>query len=271
MNKVLKPPRDKVEPFKTLDDAREGLRDVDYSRTTLDHIAHSLLHLVEENTVEVYAIALGLLRDIRKPLPREFAKGVEDVARYAARSSLLYRQLGPWTPETQAKKDDYDRFVGYHLQCRLRLVESLRTQELIENTGSNWIWYNTRCGVCRPISNSPTAPNEEPGAGKHPTTWWVAYLERTIPCIADSPCEKAFESEHVWRPLMEDLAEECPKCHETAAREFPIFKEKLLGMATGIVNNVGIHFVDWLVGQKADYTSNRLSWRSSCDIRRFAF
>ena len=100
-------------------------------------ISHSLSYLLKEKPVEVYAIALDLLRDSRKPLPRVFAKGVEDIAHYAARSSLLDRQLGPWTPETQVKEDDYDRFVDYHLQYRLRLVGSLKSEELIENRSSN--------------------------------------------------------------------------------------------------------------------------------------
>ena len=233
-----------MESFKTRDDARKGLQDVDYSKTTLEHIIHSLSDLLEEKPVQVYAIALDLLRDTPKPLPREFANSVEDIARYAARSSLLYRQLGPWTPETEIKKDDYDRFVGYHLQCRLRLVESLQTQELIENTGSNWIWYNTRCGMCRLIPDSFIIPYEALEVGKCPAVWWVTYLERTVSCVADSPCEKAFESEHVWSDLMEDLEEECSKCHKVAAREFPFFKEKLLGMVTKIVNGVRIHFID---------------------------
>ena len=233
-----------MEPFKTTDDAREGLRDVDYSKTTLDNITHSLSRLLEENAVEVYAIALGLLRNTRKPLPREFTQGVEDIARYAARNSLLDRQLGPWTPETLVKKDDYDRFVGYHLQCRARLVRSLESKELIGNTGTHWIWYNTRCGVCHPVPNSSIVPNEVLGVGKCPTAWWVTYLERTVSCVADSPCEKAFESDDIWRPLMRTLAKECPTCHEAAVREFPIFKDRLLGMVTEIVNSVRIHFVD---------------------------
>ena len=257
-----------MESFKTRDDARKGLQDVDYNKTTLEHIIHSLSDLLEEKPVQVYAIALDLLRDTPNPLPREFAKSVEDIAHHAARSSLLYRQLGPWTPETQVKKDDYDRFVGYHLQCKLRLVESLRTQELIENTGSNWIWYNTRCGVCRLIPDSFIIQNEALGAGKRPAAWWVTYLERTASRVADSPCEKAFESEHIWTDLMRDLGEKCPTCYEAAVREFPIFKEKMLGVVTKIVNSVCIHFIDLLVDQKVNCASNRLSWRSSCDIRR---
>ena len=228
-----------------MDDALKGLRDVDYSKTTLEHITYSLSYLLGENPVQAYAIALELLRDTRKPPSREFAKGVEDIARRAARSSLLDRQLDPWTPEMQVEKDDYDRFVDYRLQCRLRLVGSLRTQELVKNTGSNWVWYNTRCGVCRPIPDSFIILDEVLEVGKCPAAWWVTYLERTVSRVADSPCEKAFESEHVWSDLMEDLEEECPKCHKVAAREFPFFKEKLLGMVTKIVNGVRIHFIDW--------------------------
>ena len=255
-----------MESFKTRDDARNGLRDVDYRKTTLEHVTHSLSDLLKKKPVQAYAIALELLRDTRKPLPKEFVKGVEDIARSAARRSLLDRQLGPWTPETQVEKDDYDRFVGYRLQCRLRLVRSLRTQELIKNTGSNWIWCSARCGVCRPVPDSFIIPDEALGVGKFPTVWWVTYLERTVPCVTDSPCEKAFDNEHVWKSIMQTLELECPKCHKVAAREFPFFKEKLLGMVTKIVNSVRIHFIDRLLSKKANCVSNRLSWKSSCDI-----
>ena len=193
------------------------------------------------------------------------------MARSAARRSLLDRQLDTWTPGTQIKKDDYERFINYHGQCRVRLVASLGTKELIKNTGSHWIWYNTRCGVCRLTLNSFIVPNKALGVGKCPTAWWVTYLERTVLRVADSPCEKAFESEHIWRDLMLDLEKKCPKCYEAAAGEFPIFKENLLGMVTKIVNSVCIRFIDLFVVQKVYCMSNRLSWRSSCNIHRLTF
>ena len=224
----------------------------------LERTGYPLSRLLKESPVKVYAIALDLLRDTHKPLPREFTEGVEDIARSAARSSLLDRQLGTWTPGIQIKKDDYERFIDYHGQCRVRLIASLAVEELVKQTGSHWIWYNTRCGVCHSTPKSYDAPTTVPRTGIYPTIWWATYLERTVPCVEDSPCERAFESEHIWKSIMRTLEKECPACHETATREFPLFKKRLLKMTTKIVDSVCTLFVDQPLGQKANCVSKRL-------------
>ena len=211
----------------------------------------------KESPVKVYAIALDFLRDTRKPLPRDLTKVVKDMARSAARRSLLDRQLDTWTPGTQIKKDDYERFINYHGQCRVRLVASLGTKELIKNTGSHWIWYNTQCGVCSLAPKNYAVPTRELGVVKCPTTWWVTYWENIVPCVEDSPCEKAFENEHIWKSIMRALGKECPTCHETATREFPLFKKRLLKMVTMTVGSVCTLFVDRRLGQKANCASKR--------------
>lgn len=225
----------------------------------LERIGYPPSRLPNESPVEAYALALDILRDTRKPLSREFIKDVEDVARSAARSSLLDRQLGTWTHGMQIKKDDYERFIDYHDQCRVRLVASLKTEELIKNTGSHWIWYNTRCGVCPLTPKSYAVPTKNLGTMIRPTTWWVTYLEGTIPCVQDSPCEETFENEHIWQSILQALGKECPTCHRTAAREFPLFKKRLLKIVTEIVDSVRTLFVNRSLSQKANCAPKRLN------------
>ena len=271
MNRVPKAFRGNVEPFKTSHEARRDLRKVDYCKITPEHIRRSLSYLLREDPVEVYAITLELLRSLHKPLPTEFPEDIEDIARSAARSSLLVHQLDTWTPEMRIKKDDYERFIDYHRQCRARLVTSFVTGELIENMGTHWIWYNTGCGVCSPIPKSNVVSNWTLEAGKGPATWWVRYWERTVTTVGDSPCEKWLENERIWESVLRALATECPECHEIAARQFPLFKEKLSEMVAKVINGVRTLFIDRFTSQKTNYTSNRLSWMSNCNIHRFAF
>ena len=183
---------------------------------------------------------------------------MEDIARSAARSSLLDRQLDTWAPGMQIKKEDYERFIDYRDQCRLRLVASLVTEELMKQTGSHWIWYNTECGACHPTPKNYVTTTTVLRTGKYPTTWWATYLERIVPCVEDSPCERALESEHVWKSIMRPLAKECPTCHWTATREFPLFKKRLLKMVTRIVDSVCTPFVDRPLSQKANCVPKRL-------------
>ena len=244
MNRVPKAFRGNMEPFKTSHEARRDLRKVDYCKITPEHVKRSLSHLLREDPVEVYAITLDLLRSLHKPLPTEFAEDIEDIARSAARSSFLNRQLDTWTPEMHIKKDDYERFIDYHRQCRARLVASLVTGELIENMGTHWIWYNAGCGECSPILKGNVVSNRELEVGKHPATWWVTYWERTVTTVGGSTCEKAFENEGIWESILRALATECPECHETAASEFPLFKEKLSEVVAKIINGVRTLFID---------------------------
>ena len=244
MNRVPKAFWDNVEPFKTSHEARRDLRKVDYCKITPERIRRSLSHLLREDPVEVYAIALDLLRSPRKPLSAEFAEGMEDIVRSAARSSLLDRQLDTWTPEMHIEKDDYERFINYHRQCRARLVASLVTGELAKSMGPHWIWYNTGCEVCPLIPKSNVVSNWALEAGNHPATWWVTHWERTVTTVGDSPYEKALVLERIWESILRALATECPECHEIAARQFPLFKEKLSEIVAKIINGVRTLFID---------------------------
>ena len=244
MNRVPKAFRGNAEPFKTSHEARRDLWKVDYCKITPEHVRRSLSHILREDPVEVYAITLDLLRSPHNPLPTEFVEDMEDIARSAARSSLLDHQLDTWTPEMHIKKDDYERFIDYHRQCRARLVASLVTGELIENMGTHWVWYNTGCGVCSLIPKSNVGSNRVSKAGKHPPTWWVTYWERAVTTVGDSPCEKAPENKRIWESILRALVTECPECHETAARQFPLFKEKLSEMVAKIINDVRTLFID---------------------------
>ena len=144
----------------------------------------------------------------------------------------------------QIKRDDYERFIDYHRQCRAQLVASSVTGELIGYMGTHWIWHNTGCGLCSPIPKSNAAPNRAMEVGRHPATWWVTYWERAVTTVGDSPCEKAFENEGIWESILRALETECPECHETAAMELPLFKDKLSEMVAKIINGVRTFFID---------------------------
>ena len=143
-----------------------------------------------------------------------------------------------------AKKDDYERFIDYHRQCRGRLVASLAAGELAKDMGPHWIWYNVGCGVCPLIPKSNVVSNRALKAGKHTATWWVTCWERTVTTVGDSLYEKALENERIWESILRALAAGCPECHETAARQFPLFKEKLSEMVAKIIDSVSTLFID---------------------------
>jgi len=199
---------------------------------------------MKDKPVEVYAIALDLLRAPGNILPRDVARGVEDMARSAARNSLLDPPLGIWTTEMNIELDDYNRFTAYHFRCRGRLLVFLVTGDTVKNTGTDWVWFNTRCGVCPLTLKSIVVPIAVLGKGKYPATWWVKYWERIVTSVGDSPCEKPFIDEAIWNTTLHALAKKCPTCHEAAVREFPLFREKLVKMVTKIIENVRIPCVD---------------------------
>jgi len=236
--------RDLSEPFKTSRDARRVLLRMSYDDEALGDIERSLSYLINQSPVEVYAIALDLLRDPRKPLPREIANGMERIARIAGRNSLRDPPLGVWTTGMHIKQDDYIRFTDYHLWCRIRLAQFLATADLIKKTGDEWIWYNTRCGVCPLTPTSIVVPTAALGAGKRPATWWVTYWEKVVALVGECPSEDPFTDGHIWDSTLRGLAKECPTCHETAAKEFPHFKDKLVNMITDIIDGVRMPFDD---------------------------
>ena len=234
--------RDDREPLKSADDLRRALLIIDHDEVVLDEIRRTLLRTTNR-PLEAYAIALGLLRVPCKPLTSGVTKGVEDIVRSIARDSLRDPALGSWAPEMPVKHDDYMRFTSYHRRCRIRLVEFLATGELIKATGNEWIWYNTRCEVCPIVPQSNVVSSATLGIEKHPAAWWVAYWERVVAAIGETPCEGPFEDQNIWGSTLRALRDGCPSCHEVAVREFPIFRGKLVNMVTNIIDGVRVPFV----------------------------
>ena len=197
---------------------------------------------VHKSPLESYAIALELLRAPAKPLTRGVIKGVEDIARAYARESLRDGELGSWALEMPVKHDDFGRFTSYHRRCRIRLVEFMATGELIKATGSDWVWYNTRCGVCPIVVRSNVISSTALGVQKDPALWWVRYWERVVAAVGETPCEGPFEDESIWGDTLRALARECTLCHEAAAREFPVFRGRLVDVVANIIDGVRITF-----------------------------
>ena len=257
--------RGRTEPFRSGNEARRVLSRINYEEDALEDIKRSLSRLMKERPVEVYAIALDLLRASRKrPLPKVIAEGVEGIARSAVRNSLLDPLLGPWTTEMGAKHGDYLQLINYHHRCSIELLEFLVTEAVIKSMGTEWIWYNTRCGVCTLVLDSFVVPSAALGTAKLPAKWWVTYWETVIASVRESPCEKLFNSGHIWDSTFQALAIECPTCHRAVAKEFPLFKEKILNAVTKIIDGVRITFVDRYVCQGVNSASNRSSWRLCC-------
>jgi len=208
----------------------------------LDEIRQTLSRITNR-PVEAYAVALELLRVPCKALTRGVTKGVEDIVRSIARESLRDPALGTWATEMPIKLDDYMRFTSYHRRCRIRLVEFLATGELIKATGNEWIWYNTKCGVCPIVSQSNVVSSATLGIEKYPAAWWVAYWERVVAAVGETPCEGPFGNQNIWGGTLRALKENCAVCHEAAAREFPSFRGELVKAVTKIIDGVRIPFV----------------------------
>jgi len=192
------------------------------------------------------------------------------MARSAARNSLLDPPLGTWTTGMDTKRDDYNRFTTYHFRCTVRLLVFLSTGELVKKTGTDWVWFNTRCGVCPLTSRSIVVPAEVLGT-KYTAMWWVEYWERIVGAVGDSPCEKPFDDEPIWNSTLQALARGCPACHETAAKEFPLFRERLVNMVTKIIEDVRIPLCRLVHLMDTNLMFNRSDWRSSCDLRCLSF
>lgn len=247
------------EPFKSSDEAREVLLGIRCKKSTLEVIKLSLSYLIKERPVEVYAIVLELLRAPPRSLPKKVVKGLKEIAGLAARNSLLDYPLGSWTIGMNIEQEDYRRFTTYRRQCSVRLVQLLEMRNMAENMGTHWIWYNTRCGVCSRTSNSVAVSGTVLGAAKYPVVWWVTYWERVVASVADFPCEKPFEDEHMWNSTLQALARECPTCYEAAAREFPQFRGKLVEAITKLIDNVRTSFVDRCICREANFAYDRSS------------
>lgn len=225
--------------FKTIEEARKALLKINSDETAFRDFSRLLSTLMKETPLEVYAFASELLRDPQKPLQGGVEKGVEDIARSAARNALCNPQLGTWTSRTNIESDDYDRFTSYHRRCSDRLVQLLETGDLIENAGTDWIWHSGRCESC---SHTPETSNVVLKITKQPTTWWAKYWGGVIASVRDRPCKESFENDQTWDSTLETLELECPTCYETAKEQYPRFKQKVVQMITVIIDRVRIHF-----------------------------
>lgn len=201
---------------------------------------------MEERPVEVYAVALGLLRDYRQTLPGTIAKGLEDMARSAARNSL--RDPLPSTAEMNINPDDHARLTRYNRRCRLRLVGSLATGDLIKRTGAEWIRRDAKCEVCPSVSGEPSAAL---GITEHPETWRARYWKGITASIGEFPCEESFGNDQIWNSTLQILEKECPRCYKTAEEEYPRFKQKAIQVITEIIDEVSIHLLTGLSAKKS--------------------
>ena len=208
----------------------------------IEHVGHLLSVLIEDTPVEVYAIALDLLRDKLNPLQKEIDEGVQAIARLAARNSLLDPplELERWKAEMGIEFRDYAWFASYHHRCGIRLFQFLATEDLIKETGAGWVWYNTNCGVCPPTTAESLVvpvPTVQ-GILKYPATWWVDYWERIVPFTWEHPCEKSFEDEQIWGSTLRTLAGQCPTCYTVVREEYPRFRDKVVKKITDIIGDV---------------------------------
>jgi hypothetical protein len=211
---------------------------IDCDEALFEWINLSLSYLMVEEPIEVYAIALDLLRTSRKPLSVEVAKGVEAIAREACRRSLLRPALRGWTPELSIKRDDYTRLGNYSDECADQLAAFLKSKDLIRKTGDEWVWYNAKCGVCPPASRRMFIPRTALGDDKYPTAWWAEYWEMAVRSAKRFPCKTLFMVERAWEPTLWILARKCPTCHRAAAKEYPLFREKLMKEIAKVIASV---------------------------------
>ena len=246
-------------------EAERVLLEISHEENALEDIKRSLSHLMKESPVEVYAIVLDLLRAPQKSLPSVIIEGVKELARSAARNSLRDPPLDTWSTEMNVGEEDYSRFTAYRTRCRDRLLEFLATGEFIRTTGTAWIWYDTRCGVCSLASERVIVPDAALETEKYQVKWWVTCLERIMASVREFPCEKPFKRKRIWNSTLQELKVECPTCHMAAVEEFPLFKEELLSAVTKVIDGVRIQFVGY-VCLEANSASNRSSWRLNIEL-----
>ncbi|KAF9785022.1 hypothetical protein BJ322DRAFT_1060995 [Thelephora terrestris] len=211
---------------------RQVLLKMDWDETALERLRGFCM---EASPLEAYAMILELLRARRNSIPGELTEVLRGMARSAVRNSLRDPPLPEaWTPETNVRYEDYIRFTSYHQQCRHSLLLFLTTGALIKETGADWVWYNTGCGVC-PTGKSFYVPD---AAGKHPAAWWIKYWEVVVASIVECPCGETFMTDRAWAPTLSALAKVCPACYERARREYPRFSQKVLEKINNIIDNV---------------------------------
>ena len=241
VNKVI----DKeTKPWESNEAVKKALYKIKSDGHALEHAKLLLSKLMDESPVEVYAIALDLLRHPCNPPLLLADQVVEEIARSAARNSLRSPRLAEWNDEMIfIESGDYARFTSYHFRCGIRLLAFLATRKLIERTGDEWVWYNTACGVCPLSTGSLKSPGPvlAPVIAKPVATWWGEYWRLIIAATGERPCEETVKSDKFWTPTLQALAKRCPTCHTRATEEYPRFKKKVLEIMTSIINEVRIH------------------------------
>lgn len=234
--------RNLQEPFKTSLKARKVLLKLTYKKDALADLKFSLSHLIEEKPVEVYTIAVDLLRRPRKRLPKVVAEGIKEISLLAARNSLCDPlAFSDWTA---MEYRDYHQLASYRLQCKVGSGKILFTGSFLESVGTKWVWYNTTCGVCLPGHERfvPVRPGEL-GITKCPPEWWVDYLEEVAVSVGDLPRGGPFENKSICNRTLQNLARLCPTCYKVAVKQLPIFESKLSSAITEILHEVRV-FVD---------------------------
>lgn len=240
-------PRYPIKPFKTGDEARNLLSKIAYERdeNMLDFIRYSLSHLIEERPSEAYSIAIDMRQSPRGTVETVVARSLEDIARAAARNSLLHPPPDPWAPWMGIKLAVYDRFTDYRSRCLTRLLKEFEAGRVARIVGIEWVWYSPTCATC-PIWPRDRWDRDSPQPGLvapdrvYPTVWWARYWERLLYSVDDFPCEKPFKYQLIRDVTMRELAQECPKCHKKAVKEFPRFRKILVNEVTTIVDEVCI-------------------------------
>lgn len=210
------------------------LSNINWDEISHERARRSLLGLIEQRPVEVYTIALRLLHDPRKTFPETIARGMEDIARSAARISLRDNLL---VGETNIEKKYYAGLADYRFSCDVRLTCLLVTQEVIDKTGDDWIWHNPSCKDCPPAPKIAVEPKELP----HPQTWWKNYWQVVVASIRERPCEELFKDDQTWEDAMQKLEEECLTCYGMARKKYDGFKQKIIQITTNVINDVSIH------------------------------
>lgn len=246
-------------PLKSSDEAREVLMKIEYKDGDLESFKSSLSYLARESPIEVYAIALDLLRARcgGEGAPTMIIGDISRIAMSAARNCL---SLPFPSPGVTMADQDRKRLVSYRCQCRDRLHDVLNSEGLTESTGTEWIWYNPECGVCPLVPESIVMPDAAPGMKIYPTKWWAAHWETIVRDLWNFPCEKAIEDQNIWDSTLQALAEECPECHKAAAEEFPLFRERLVTTVAKIIDGVSIPFVGCCVCKGLTLHPTRSSW-----------
>lgn len=235
MSKKSKDIHRRKEPFKSNKEARIVLSKIDWDESVLESAKRLLSDLMTKRPFEVYAVALHLLRDPYKAIPETIAKGLEDIARSAARNSLRDPRIKSWKAGMNVEPDVFNEYTSYYIRCDIDLIKLL--MGLMKETDPERIWYDPGCKLCHNTKQSPT--------------WWANYWGGLLASVGECPCEEPFKDNRIWNSTLEVLKLECPTCYKTAKERYPRFKEKVIQMVTDIIDGVSIHPVHHVLPAKS--------------------